>query len=72
MTALIAGALIIGIIYWCYKQIKQSNKVTEKRDELNSVKSESEVLNVEQEIALEREHQQDIQNQINQLTDKKQ
>lgn len=61
------GIFILIVLSLCYKSIIKGKRIHSKQNELNEVKSESEELIIDQEIALEREYQKDIEKQIKQI-----
>jgi len=54
MIKVLVGSVLIGLMYFLYKEIKGKKEVFDKKEELEELKSESEVLDVEEDIALQK------------------
>jgi len=62
----LAILLILAIIYFV-KEFSRQKRLAEKEQELEDAEMDSDILDIDKNIAQERAHQQDIQQDINDL-----
>lgn len=65
MIKLIIGSLICYCLYVLYKELKKLGKVSNKQEELQDVKREGKVVDINRTIADETIRQATVSNQIN-------
>jgi len=53
MARLLVSLILLGLVYLLYREIKAKKQVYEAKKRLDDVKAQSEVLDVEEEIALQ-------------------
>lgn len=67
MLRIALAVLLILTIAYFIKGFISHKRLTMKKQELEEAKEESDLLNIDKEIAHERAHQQDLQKDINTL-----